>query len=251
MWVGVALAIALLAAVLWWLGQREAAVRLSPGDGSTPAVTTHVAVSLPPGADAAAVEAAFHVEPPAPGEFEHAEGGLVFVPAAPFAAGEPVTVTVGPVAGVAGLNRPVRATFTPRPPAVAYLAPASGEGVSALWVAAPGAAPQLLYAPERGIFDYAPAPDGEHIAVTVPSDAGGAEIWLIDRDGGSARPLTECAPLRCGAPAWSADGQLLAYEHDEVAGDPNSPRRVWLFDVTTGEQQITPTIVQPRLPVKV
>lgn len=115
---------------------------------------------------------------------------------------------------------------------VLYLAPADAE-VQSLWLAPlDGGEPREVFAPERGVLGYAPSPDGAHVAVTVPAGDGGEDIWLVDVLGRVSQPVTTCAPGACRSPAWSADGELLAYERVEP-GEETS--RIWLLDLLTGE----------------
>src|SRR5690606_11613337 len=115
---------------------------------------------------------------------------------------------------------------------VLYLAPADADAPG-LWLApADGGEPREIFSPERGVLDYAPAPGGRRVAVTVPGAEGGEDIWLVDVPGRVSQPLTDCAPDACRSPAWSADGGLLAYERVERGTETG---RIWLLDLLTGE----------------
>src|SRR5262249_34142602 len=76
-----------------------------------------------------------------------------------------------------------------------------------------GEAPRRL---TSGLRDTAPrwSPDGKRIAFVRSIDKDGkaqpAQIYLMEMDGGEARPLTELT-RGAGAPTWSADGKLLAF----------------------------------------
>lgn len=67
----------------------------------------------------------------------------------------------------------------------------------------------LLPPAEQG--DYAPAvsPDGKQIAFTR-AENGSQNIWIADRDGQNARPLTSIVGDAIG-PTWSPDSRQIAY----------------------------------------
>ncbi len=81
-----------------------------------------------------------------------------------------------------------------------------------------GREPRKLIASSRG--DHSPefAPDGERI-VFISERSGYPEIWVADRQGEGARPLTSFEGPLLSAPRWSGDGQHIAFEYNDGQGD--------------------------------
>jgi Tol biopolymer transport system component len=59
-----------------------------------------------------------------------------------------------------------------------------------------------------GAFDPAIAPVGQSIALAIRADDGTSDIWLANRSGNLTRVTTGAQAIQ---PAWSPDGQWLAY----------------------------------------
>jgi TolB protein len=52
------------------------------------------------------------------------------------------------------------------------------------------------------------SPDGKEIAFAIEKPVAAQGIWLIDRDGGNRRQLTDGADV---GPSWSPDGSMIAF----------------------------------------
>lgn len=89
-----------------------------------------------------------------------------------------------------------------------------------------GASQEQLTQNERDILNFAPAPDGRHIAYST-----GDELWLMNGNGRSPHLLLACAPAQCDQIVWHPDGRRLLYERTE----PDTPTRLWWLDRETGE----------------
>ncbi|HWI18200.1 MAG TPA: hypothetical protein VNT81_10665, partial [Vicinamibacterales bacterium] len=109
-----------------------------------------------------------------------------------------------------------------------------------IWImpARGGVARQIVASGSRPAW----SPDGRSIAFqsdehqdAAPTGYGaqvGSTLWVADIEGGKPRPLTRSDQPSGGhaAPAWSADGRLVAFSNFE-GGFNNG---MWIVDVTTG-----------------
>ncbi|HYC05258.1 MAG TPA: winged helix-turn-helix domain-containing protein [Azospirillaceae bacterium] len=84
---------------------------------------------------------------------------------------------------------------------------------SELWLLPPGGEPTKLTELRGGRIE-APrwSPDGTRIAFAMTRD-GNADVYVVDRDGGRLRRLTE-APAVDMRPTWSADGASVLFSSD-------------------------------------
>ncbi len=77
------------------------------------------------------------------------------------------------------------------------------------------------------------SPDGKHIAFT--SDAGGGDnLWVMERDGASARAVTKESFRLLNSPAWSPDGEYLAGRKHFTARRSLGAGEIWLYHAATG-----------------
>ena len=211
---------------------------VSPADGSQPPITAPIRVTFAEAMNRESVEARLSIEPAIEGRFHWEDNMVIFTPASPLTPGQTYSATLAEgIESAAGRRspRPLSWSFSPRTPRVMYLAPANSD-LRSLWlIAAEGDLPRQLFAPQYGIFNYAPSPDGEQVAVSVLNENLTSDLWLLNSDGSNARLILPCSPGSCSNPAWSPDGTMIAYERQEVApsGAPG-PSRVWLYDVATG-----------------
>jgi Tol biopolymer transport system component len=107
--------------------------------------------------------------------------------------------------------------------------------------ASPNAPPRQLTDHLSGVWDYAVHPQGAGIIYTVLREDGGSDLWRMDRDGGNSEVLLACPEAACLNPAWSPDGQWLAYERRDIWADtPNldpMAGRIWLLELGQREEQ--------------
>lgn len=61
------------------------------------------------------------------------------------------------------------------------------------------------------VYDFSVSPDGETLVYSVLNDAGGSDLYTINRGGVNAVKMVECNSSLCIQPAWSSDGLLIAY----------------------------------------
>lgn len=74
----------------------------------------------------------------------------------------------------------------------------------------------------EGVRDFAATPDGRRLALVRGAGAAG-EIWLVERDGGGLRRLTQNS-LAEDTPRWAPDGQTLVFT---VAPEPLARPADW------------------------
>ncbi len=118
-----------------------------------------------------------------------------------------------------------------RTPALAYLSMA-GEGKSLWRVNLDGSGSQQLSQAGASVVNYAPSLDGNWLAYAVARGETSSDLWVVDRDGSNPRLLVDCGMERCEAPAWSPDGEKLAYSRLSAR---DAFARIWLVDVRSGE----------------
>ena len=95
---------------------------------------------------------------------------------------------------------------------------------SELWLLPPGGAPAKLTSLGDGRVEMPRwSPDGSRIAFSL-TRRGNADIYVIDRDGGSLRRLTD-APAADRFPDWTADGKGVVFTSDR-----SGARRLWRID---------------------
>jgi Tol biopolymer transport system component len=90
-----------------------------------------------------------------------------------------------------------------------------------------------VYGLVEGGVDLEWSPDGSQLAILVSSSPSEQELWLVVRQGGVARRLSEFASdPGGGAMAWTEDGRSLVVAGGECCG--KRPPYVQLVDVSTG-----------------
>ncbi len=120
---------------------------------------------------------------------------------------------------------------------LAYLAPSRQPE---LWLDdLRGGQPRRLTDTGGRVYDFAVAPDGEHLAYSRFNELGGVSLWLVDRAGRS-QALLECGADWCINPGYSPDGARLAYARrtaGAAAGSSPGLPRIWVMNLASGETQ--------------
>ncbi|WP_353538005.1 amidohydrolase family protein [Colwellia sp. KU-HH00111] len=77
------------------------------------------------------------------------------------------------------------------------------------------------------------SPDGKHIAFTSDQD-GGDNLWIMDRDGGNAKAVSNEQFRLLNSPAWSPDGNYLIGRKHYTSLRSLGAGEVWLYHKTGG-----------------
>jgi Tol biopolymer transport system component len=75
-------------------------------------------------------------------------------------------------------------------------------------------------------------PDGQLVAFTRSTGGVGRQIWLLDVDDLSAKPLTSDTLMHHSAPSWSPDGRYLVFMRSAIDYSTAVPS-LWLYDGET------------------
>ena len=175
------------------------------------------------------------------------------------------------VQGMRGLQAP---RWAPGGRTIAFIAKVGKQEAQIYTVPAMGGTPEELSDADNGVEQFSWSPDGKTIAYVMPDDSPiskkerrrhhdlftihdddylidkppvPSHIWLLAVNSGKARQLTrgstsvlEAAPPFGGgvsAPAWSADGQWIAYTQQANADDGDSDRtRIVAVNVASGAE---------------
>lgn len=246
-WLVVVLILMGIAAVAIFISQASVRVaELSPedGDGEVP-ITAPIRVTFSHDMDTTSVEERFSIDPDVAGDFSWEGRTLAFRPHSALTPDTAYAVTIAEGA-TNQRGRPMRegtsSKFQTRMPQLLYLGrPHEGADMRQLLLASPDGGPALqLTEHAGGVWDYTIHPEGQEVVYSAIREDGGSDLWRMDRDGTDQRVLLACPEAACLNPAWSPDGQQIAYERRDIWSDaPNlDPKagRIWLLDLEEGKE---------------
>ena len=119
-----------------------------------------------------------------------------------------------------------------------YLAPDNqAQSEDQLFVMPLGGGTPNQYTKEpSGIAGYSVSPDAKTILYTTFKVDGSSSISAINTDGTQQRLILNCPTSQCGDPQWYPDGQKIAYQRLDYAGDSAlSKFSIWWLDMQTGK----------------
>ncbi len=119
-----------------------------------------------------------------------------------------------------------------------YLAPDNqAQSEDQLFVMPLGGGTPNQYTKEpSGIAGYSVSPDAKTILYTTFKVDGSSSISAINTDGTQQRLVLNCPTSQCGDPQWYPDGQKIAYQRLDYAGDSAlSKFSIWWLDLQTGK----------------
>lgn len=214
----------------------------SPQRDDNPPGTTPIRITFDSQMKRGSAEDHFNIQPAVEGKYnwENDDTVLVFTPGRALAPNETYQVTIREGAESETGRRLLddfEFSFEVRVPQVYFLSP-SDSSDRGLWrVPSTGGEAQQIFTAEYGVFDFAPSPKGNEIAVTIFAQENlASEIVLINPDGGNPQQITNCSPAACGRPVWSPDGQWLSYERQDKADTGGfGPSRIWLMNMQDGQ----------------
>lgn len=124
----------------------------------------------------------------------------------------PISVTNGDIwVLVSGDDWPEHAIYRVDPEHVKY--------PEAMWTNTPEVFPDAKNAPELVALDYAFSPDGMQVAFSAQTRSYHAELFVMNADGSGLRQLTHDGGY-ASSPAWSPDGNTIAYARSTVQFNP-------------------------------
>ncbi len=162
-----------------------------------------------------------------------------FIPQQPFQGAITIQLMPGPI-GQSGawLRRALSWSLTVRPPKIVYLSYADPQRELMSVPFTGGKLQQITHASGR-VFEFSVSPSGDLIAYAALNEQQGIDLWLVGRTGENSRLLLECGASRCSSPAWSPDGQTLAYLRADPfgAGGQFGPTRPHIIHLQNGEDR--------------
>ncbi len=239
---GAGLAAGLALAVLFGVPRLHSTSPAAGASGVSSLAPVRLTFSRP--MDHASVEAALSISPRLPGRLAWDGNTLTFAPGQPWPLSATVTVSLAGGRSQRGLPLLGRRSwsFTVGERRLAYLA---GGDAANLWILplAGDAPPRQVTGEARGIYDYDISPDGTRFVYAARRADGGADLRSINTDGSGAADLALCPNQACVSPAFSPDGQRLAYErHALVAGLAGDltfgPAQVVVRNLADGSEQV-------------
>ncbi|GAB4505771.1 MAG: hypothetical protein Fur0043_27690 [Anaerolineales bacterium] len=112
---------------------------------------------------------------------------------------------------------------------IAFLSNQGGHFDAYIMLSTGGPA-RCVLAIQRPCWDVCWSPDGKWLAVAFEGSGQDYGVYLVTPDGSEAFPLAdENGPLNAHHPAWSPDGQTLAFHSDA----PNGWHQIGLFDLAS------------------
>jgi Tol biopolymer transport system component len=174
------------------------------------------------------VEQRFKISPDVKGRFEW--GGnttLWFFPDAALAPGKTyqIMLAVGSLGLDGGtIRQDTSWQMSIRTPRILYQSP-TGETAD-LWLRSLALEEPQQLTSGKNTFDFAVSYDGNQIAYSAANDQKGYDLWIMGSGGKNARIVVDCGVGRCVNPAWSPDGENIAYSRfDAVESQGSVPTK--------------------------
>ena len=87
------------------------------------------------------------------------------------------------------------------------------------------------------VTDFAIDATGEWISYAQVNPQGGSDLWTVNRMGTEPSMIADCDRDYCTQPAWSPDGEWIAYSREEFSQEDAllEPARIWTLYTPTTE----------------
>ena len=247
-WLLLILASLLVAFLLLRLRNSVQALDVYPAPGEEISIYGNIGLTFNQPMKTGSVEAHFAIQPQVEGKFFWEGQTLWFNPHQVLDLGQVYQVSIH--AGAESetgrkLSTPITWQAAIRAPSLLYLVLDTTGGDLWRYDFTTGST-QALTNTDASVIDFAPNPNGDHIAYAQHNPSGGSDLWRVDRDGENPEMLLDCGQDRCSQMAWSVDGDWIAYTRDSFDPDEERylPSRVWIVAASTGET--TPLYRQPE-----
>ena len=218
-------------------GQEE--IQLFPTAGQQISVFGWVGASFSGPMEKSSVETAFSITPETDGQIFWQGDTLWFRPIQPFDAGVVYRARFsGEVRTADGKTFTIDHTwdFTARKPDLIYFVPNEEGGELWRFSLNENNAYQMSFTEGR-VYDFAVDRMDGQVVFTVMNADGGRNLRVMERDGEEQRLFLDCNRDLCGEPAWSTDGQTIAYTREMYLEDNGSYQlgQVWTVDLESGQ----------------
>jgi Tol biopolymer transport system component len=236
--IGLGLILIVLLIVGSWVGLPQPQLQ-NGADGRPLGVSGPFAISFTQLMRPETVEQRLEISPEVSGRMIWMDRTLYFWPDRALEPGQEYTISLAAGSRSADgrqVRRETAWTVSVRQPSVTYMAPMNAG--PEVWIASPDGEQTLQITDTGGkVYDYSPSPDGEQIVYSARNLEDGIDLSTVSRSGGEAELLLDCGRNWCINPAWSPDGQYIAFSRravDEMTGNQPGVPRIWLLNVADG-----------------
>ena len=237
LWVILVISILLLVVIVFQTGFPIRITLLNPeeNDGISPYASLSFKFSQ--AVDPEKVAESFTIKPDVPGQWVWADNqNAIWYASTPLHRGDTINFYFEDLPIGENQQKPAgsaRWETSVRPAAVVYL---SVDEVPQLWKLDPDNPDnrQQMTDVEMPVLDYVASPDGSQIVYSVANSQGGADLWIMDRQGEAQRILLDCGADICSSPAWSLLTAELVFTRQRAVQDAETNRaisRLWLLDL--------------------